>query len=160
MLWLANSYAEAARILCDELTEDRFSQRYESTRVILHLCRHAAELYFKGAIGVKRADMPMNTHRLDRLYAEYRQLYPDDRDHFDLPFHSQVIEPDDDLYPGTLDAYQKTHDQRFRYPTDSSGKPFSETESFDILNYQEAVHEFQYSLHWMVARIYYGWTRE
>jgi hypothetical protein len=48
MLWMSNSYAEAASVLCDQLASDDFSRQYTSALVVLHLCRHATELYLKG----------------------------------------------------------------------------------------------------------------
>ena len=92
MLWLSTAYAEGATILSESLVEDGFQSRHESTLVILHLCRHAYELFLKGAISSKTGKPPAKTHRLDVLHARYRSLYPLDRYQIDAPFSSQVFE--------------------------------------------------------------------
>jgi hypothetical protein len=158
MLWLSSSYAEAARVLCEAMETEDFTPQYTSTRVVLHLCRHATELYLKGAIGVKTGRLPTNSHRLDHLYAQYKALYPQADLHFDVPFSRQLLMSDDDLFPGTLESYQKTHDQRYRYPIDSKGMPFHESEPFDIPAYKKIVNDFWQSLNMLVVRI--DWIKD
>ena len=157
LLWLSNAYAEAAQLLCEALVEDQFTRQYQSTRVVLHLCRHAAELFFKGAIASKTNELPKNTHRLEWLHAEYLRLFPLQKHHIHLPFSAQALDSEPGLFPGSLEEYQRSHDQRFRYMTDSSGKPFEESESFDVLKYQETVEKFGTELNHMVSRISFGW---
>jgi len=52
-----------------------------------------------------------------------------------------------------MDEYLRTHDQRFRYPTDTKGKPFYESEDFDIGAYVESMGNFWQSINILVARI-------
>lgn len=153
MLWLANSYAEGAMLLAQALATGNFTRQYSCSRVVLHLCRQAIELYFKGAIGAKTGKVPGNSHRLDKLYALYLPLYPRDHQQFDIPFSRQVLAGDDDLFPGTMVEYLRTHDQRFRYPTDNNGVPFDESEVFDVNAYAIAVADFRQSISILVARI-------
>jgi hypothetical protein len=153
MLWLADAYAEAAKVLSDSLVSDDFTRQYSSTRVIIHLCRHATELYLKGAIGAKTGRVAPKTHRLDQLYKQYISLYPHNHHQFEVPFSRQILTGDDGLFPGTLEEYQKTHDQRFRYPVDNSGKSFLEFDKFDVIAYAESVAEFRQIINLLVARI-------
>ncbi|RJF95263.1 hypothetical protein D3871_17640 [Noviherbaspirillum saxi] len=153
MLWLANAYAEGAEVLADALVTDDFTRQFTSTRVVLHLCRHAAELYLKGAIGVATNQPPLATHRLDQLYAQYVLLYPQEHHWLEVPFSRQVLSADEGLFPGTMEEYQRTHDQRFRYLTDTKGKPFMEFEKFDVRAYAEAITSFRQALSILVARI-------
>lgn len=153
MLWLADAYAEGALVLCNAMAEDDYQRQYTNTRVILHLCRHATELFFKGAVLHKTRRQPPKTHRLDKLYAEYRRHYPDEKWQLDLPFPTEAFNPDKGLFPDLLDEYTKTHDQRFRYPTDADGKPFEDKECFDIKAYQDAIDRFRSSVNHTVARI-------
>lgn len=156
MLWFADAYAEGAMVLCNAMAEDDYARQYTNTRVILHLCRHATELFFKGAISFKTNALPGNTHRLDKLYAQYRVHYPLDKQQIDLPFPAEVLNPEQGLFPDLLDEYARTHDQRFRYPIDAAGKPFEESGNFDVHAYQQAIDRFRSSINHMVARIDFG----
>lgn len=157
MLWLADAYAEGALVLCNSLVEDDYQRQYTSTRVILHLCRHATELFLKGAVFHKTNKPPPNTHRLDKLYAEYRTHYPEEKFDVVLPFPKEILNPKQGLFPEFLDEYIKTHDQRFRYPTDAEGNPFDDKEWFDVAAYQEAIGLFRSNVNHTVARIEFGW---
>jgi hypothetical protein len=53
MLWLSDAYAEGAVVLCEAVAANDFNRQFTNSRVVLHLCRHAAELFYKGAIGAK-----------------------------------------------------------------------------------------------------------
>lgn len=160
MLWLADAYAEGAQVLCNALVEDDYQRQYTNTQVILHLCRHATELFFKGAVAHKTKRRPLKTHRLDRLYAEYRRFYPTEEFDIELPFPRSVLDPEAGLFPELMDDYVRTHDQRFRYPADLDGKPFDERLPFDVLQYQDAIDRFRSTLNWTVAKIAFAWEEE
>lgn len=155
-LWLADAYAEGAQVLCDAMANDDYYPQYTNTRVILHLCRHATELFFKGAVSIKTKAAPPRTHRLDKLYAQYRLHYPDEKYQLDLPFPKEVLNPEEGLFPDLLVEYSKTHDQRFRYPMDASGNPFEDFERFDVVAYREAIGRFRNSVNLVVGRIDLG----
>ena len=74
LVWLSLAYAEAAKVLCNALVAEDYSRQFTSTRVILHLCRHAAELFLKGAIESKTGKRAPATHRLDRLFEMYDSI--------------------------------------------------------------------------------------
>jgi hypothetical protein len=156
-LWLGDSYAEAASALCDALTSEEVPRQTMSTRVIFYLCSHAAELYLKGAISAKSGKHPPRTHRLDVLYAEYCRLYPHDDYRFDVPFHSEALQLDEGLFPGTLASFQASHDQRYRYPTDNRGEPFVDPIPFDVHAFADAITKFRQTINILVARIDFGW---
>lgn len=156
-LWLGSSYAEAASVLCEALISEDFTRQYMSTRVILYLCRHATELYLKGAISAKTGNHPPRTHRLDMLHKAYCDLYPDNDYRFDVPFHNEAMILDEGLLPGTLSDFRSSHDQRYRYPTDNSGKPFVERAAFDVQAYASEIARFYQTLNMLVARIDFGW---
>jgi hypothetical protein len=154
MLWLSDSFAEAASVLCEAMVEDTYERQYTNTRVILHLCIHALELYFKGAIAAKTRKHPPKTHRLDVLHSQYRDCYPSERHAVDAPFPDQVFEDALlGLFPGSLEDYQRSHDQRYRYPTDAIGQPFEEREPFDPLTHRDAIANFRSQINLMVFRI-------
>lgn len=157
ILWLADAYAEGALVLCNAMASDDYQRHYTNTRVILHLCRHATELFFKGAISFKTNGRAAKTHRLDLLYAEYRRHYPLSQFEMNLPFPKAVLNPDDGLFPGLLNEYTRMHDQRYRYPADAEGRPFQDEEHFDVAGYQTAIDRFRSNINHAVARIDFGW---
>ena len=143
---MADSFAKGAEVLCTALAEDDYQREYASAQVVLHLCRHATELFLKGAISARTNRPPRKTHRLERLYAEYRQHFPRDKHQVHFPFPEQTFDAQDGLFPGSLEEYQRTHDQRFRYPTDAAGRRFDNLEPFDIDAYQKAIERFRSEL--------------
>lgn len=152
MLWLSLAYAEAAVVLCEAMEKEDFYPQYTATRVVLHLTRHSAELYLKGSISKASGESPATTHRLDELFKAYRALYSSDR-HFTVPFSHQALEPDDGLFPGTLDSYLRTHDQRYRYPTDVRGRNFVEMEAYSVESYKRAVKEYFQTLTGLIVAL-------
>jgi hypothetical protein len=153
LVWLSLAFAEAAGVLCNALVAEDYSSQFMSTRVILHLCRHAAELFLKGAIESKTGKRAPATHRLDRLFETYRQYLSGAEFEFALPFPKEILRSNDDLFPPTLAEHQRTHDQRFRYPADNAGTPFHETQSVDTDTMQVAVAQFSQTLTIMATRI-------
>ncbi len=156
-LWLSASYAEAASVLCDALVSEDFTRQYMSTRVIFYLCRHATELYLKGAISAKTLRHPPKTHRLEALYATYCDLYTHNDYRFEVPFQEEALDFDEGLFPGSLSSFQASHDQRYRYPIDSKGEPFVELTAFDIQTYARKIAKFRQTLNILAVRIDFGW---
>ncbi|CAN7800383.1 hypothetical protein LJR022_009813 [Paraburkholderia hospita] len=146
MMWLASAYADAAKVLVESMLANNFSQHHPNVRVILHLCRHALELFLKGAIGLSTGVVPRGTHRLAELFARYKILYPSSKYHFPFPFPDQVFFTDD-MFPETIEPFHRTHDQRFRYPSDVKGTPFGGFDIFDLPVQAEAIADFWQRLH-------------
>ncbi|WP_175695623.1 hypothetical protein [Burkholderia ambifaria] len=146
MLWLGSAYASAAKVLVESMAEDKFDQNHANVRVILHLCRHALEIFLKGAIGLSTGNIPRNTHRLASLFDQYKILYPSGKYHFAFPFSEQVFLADD-MFPETIESFHRTHDQRFRYPSDSKGNVFDGFEIFDLSSQVDAIADFWQRLH-------------
>ncbi|KWD80581.1 hypothetical protein WL71_20260 [Burkholderia ubonensis] len=113
------------------MSEGSFSSQYSSSRVILHLARQGIELFLKGAIGaVSEHDSVPMTHDLNRLFMEYRRLYPELRFSFEVPSRFSVS-PNFDLFPDDQKKFHSTLDQRHRYPSDRNGNTFATKEVFD-----------------------------
>jgi hypothetical protein len=146
MLWLGSAYADAAKVLVESMLADDFGQHHANVRVILHLCRHALELFLKGAIGSRTGCVPRGTHRLATLFDQYKILYPSKEHHFSFPFSEQVFFKDD-MFPETIEQFHRTHDQRFRYPSDTKGNPFDGFDIFDLSKQAEAIADFWQRLH-------------
>ncbi len=129
--WLSRAFIEASQCLCTKMLEGEFSSQYSSSRVILHLARQGIELFLKAAIGaISSRDLTPPTHNLNRLFLEYRRLYPD------LIFSFEIspcfnVSQNLDLFPDVQEAFHSTLDQRHRYPTDRKGNSFATKEVFD-----------------------------
>ncbi|MRW88425.1 hypothetical protein GJ699_00305 [Duganella sp. FT80W] len=149
MLWMADGFAEGAQVLCNAMAAEDYYPQYTNTRVILHLCRHATELFLKGAIAFKTKQF-IKTHRLDILFEKYQQHYPSANYQIAFPFPKSVFVPREGLFPDILEEFVRTHDQRFRYPIDNTGEPFQDVEEFKILDYQSAIDQFRADLNIMV----------
>jgi hypothetical protein len=147
MLWLASAYADSARILMKAMLEDDLHSECGEDLVVSHLCRHALELYFKGAIGVAAGQINKRHHRLDKLYGEYKRLYADKGEFyfFDFLVEDWVIY-EEDMFPDSLVVHRKVHDQRFRYPADKDGKAFIGFQNFNAQERAKQVETFSYAL--------------
>jgi hypothetical protein len=127
---LARGYLEGSKVLCEAMLRGSFTPRYTNSRVILHLCRHAVELFLKGAITIGQGGKPPKTHHLAKLVTEYEAAFSDPIFRFRVPFGIETIGTQDQDFSEFADRHHKTLDQRYRYPTDQSGKLFSEPEGF------------------------------
>ncbi|KPV02881.1 hypothetical protein APR51_44770 [Variovorax paradoxus] len=150
---MSNAYAQAADVLTQALVAGDYDADFHNTRVVLHLCHHALELFLKGAIQVRSGLQARSSHRLDRLLKEYRLLYPEEHFVFDTPFGRELLDSDGGLFPETLTPIQELHDQRYRYPTDRAGRPFFDAEPFDVAKYAEAIQEFRFQINIRAAAI-------
>ena len=137
---LAHAYLNGSKVLCASILRDDSEATFPDTRVVLHLCRQAIELFLKGAI-CNITGENKEGHNLDILIAEYEQVLPDAQFHFDVPFGIETsgtqnsnIEAEEWVkrYPWTLD-------QRHRYPTDKNGNSFTGWESFIPLMYMSTL---------------------
>lgn len=127
--FLARGYLEGSRVLCEAMLNDDFTPQFSNSQVILYLCRHAVELFLKGAIASVPDEQPPQTHNLKHLVDEYERVLPNQNYRFAIPF---VVEVSGslDLFAELEENHHKTLGQRYRYPTDRNGKPFSEPEGF------------------------------
>jgi hypothetical protein len=134
---LASAYLEGSRRLTILMLRPTDTSGYADTRVILHLCRQALELFLKGTIygitGVRYSPTRKEggPHNLHALHAKYESVLLGPHFHFDLPFGFEILGKSDDrddkrMTPGT---YHATLDQRHRFPDDIQGNLF--TADFD-----------------------------
>ena len=147
---LARAYLEASTVLCEAMLHEKYKPRFTNSRVILHLCHHAFELFLKAAIMTRtppsaaassrrspaatatsrrRSRSPINTHSLYSLYEKYQKIFGDPQFEFSVPFGLEAIPPAE-LSPAMAEKYFKELDQRYRYTLDQSLKTFSGIEGF------------------------------
>ena len=147
MLWLAYAFADTASVVMRAMIEDDSHGNCGQGLVVSYLCRHALELYFKGAIGIATGKMKRNDHRLDKLYSEYKALYSDKGAFyfFDFLVEEWVLNGED-WFPKDLSKRQQNHDQSFRYPADKNGISFFGLRGFNVLEKAEQVERFSSTL--------------
>lgn len=126
---LARGYLDGSSVLCRALLDDAYAEQYSHTRVILYLCRHAVELFLKGAILKASGQQAKKSHNIVTLLDEYECLLPDQQFRFKTPFDLSTLPPiERTQYTAELHAftgrYNATHDQRYRYPADNNGNDF------------------------------------
>lgn len=143
---LARAYVEASRRLTEWMLRPGDTSCYADTRVNLHLCRQAVELFLKGSIygatGSKYAPTHQEggPHNLQPLLAKYETVLPDPQFHFELPFNIVPLGDIKKDCDGVMSAksYNKFLDQRHRYPADRNGKLF--TADFTIDAFMPALY--------------------
>ena len=123
---LAHGYLEGSKELCAAMIKGDYMPEYSNSRVILHLCRQAVELHLKGAIYSTTNVHPKLGHRLDKLFAKYRELLPETQFDFDIPFGFENTNVPKEV----IENFHGTLDQRYRYPNDVKGISFSGLEGF------------------------------
>jgi hypothetical protein len=148
---LARAYLEASTVLCEAMVHEKYRPRFANSRVILHLCHHAFELFLKAAIMTKlpssaaartrrspapptamsrkRSRAPINTHSLYSLYEKYQELFGDPQFKFSMPFGLEATPPFE-LSPEVASKYFEQLDQRYRYTLDKGLASFPGIEGF------------------------------
>ncbi len=120
----AMAYLDSAEKLCRLLARSYRKATYERGTVVLYLAMHSVELFLKGAILRKAPDERFN-HDLEHIHNRYNALYPGKRYRLDIPFKSNYGEI------AQAKALSPPIDQRYRYPQDKDGKPWSGIYSFE-----------------------------
>jgi hypothetical protein len=114
---LARAYLEASIVLCEAMIHEKYRPRFSNSRVTLHLCHHAFELFLKAAIMTKMNRAPANTHSLDDLYERYQKIFGDPQFRFSMPFGLEAMPPLE-LSSEMAAKYFGQLDQRYRYTLD------------------------------------------
>jgi hypothetical protein len=142
MLWLSRAYLEASEVLCAAMLAGDQSSQYSSSRVVLHIARQGIELYLKGAIAALGGSPQKLGHNLDRLYQEYRSLYPEIRFHLVVPSQF-LVTLNEELFPDDFEAFHSVLDQRHRYATGRKGESFATPEVFDPVAMKAELEELR-----------------
>jgi len=141
---LARAYLNASCVLSNLMLRPEVTSDYANTRVILHLCRQAVELFLKGTIlgvtrkrynaGKDKNGFIINSHNLVPLMTKYRSVLPEQRFHFEMPFGFETIRNCEGYCNDKLmsaESYHELLDQRHRYPADRKGHLFTTDFSID-----------------------------
>lgn len=145
LLEMADAFARSSQTLTATIEADPEYYEHADWIVAMHLCRHAAELYFKGALAIRNGSVTRGSHNVRALRERYVESYPESFFHFELPF-PQTLERENDLFPWTFADFDVTLDQRFRYPADRLGQPFVELAAVEIAELSKSVQRFATSI--------------
>jgi hypothetical protein len=126
---LARAYLEASTVLCEAMVYAKCRPRLSNSRVILHLCHHAFELFLKAFIMNKMDGASLHTHSLYDLYEKYQKIFGGPQFQFSMPFGLEATPPFEPS-PEMAMKYFGQLDQRYRYTLDRSLIAFPEIEGF------------------------------
>lgn len=126
---LAHGYLEGSKSLCNAIIKGDYMPEHSHACVILHLCRQAIELFLKGALHGKLDNKKKLGHQLDVIFSEYKRVHAESQFHFEIPFRFENFEPSDgskntdiqECITESINYFNTTLDQRYRYPDDRKG---------------------------------------
>jgi hypothetical protein len=110
---LADSYLDAAAVLGEAMTRDKYRKNFSNSRVLLHPVHHAFELFFKDANSSQQFAIPKH-HNLIALYNCYHECFKDPTFAFAIPFGL-----DDDSPFRVGEEFFKNLDELYRYTVDN-----------------------------------------
>jgi|GEM_PF-6769173 hypothetical protein len=124
---LAWSYLNCSSHLFAELLNDQKLWTFHYTLVAAHIFEHALELFFKGGI-IQAGKQPTRTHDNQKLFKEFRKLYPGNNFKLNGYFGGMV---------SPSDGAKKPSGEFGRYPTDKSGNLWRGNWHFNLINLYE-----------------------
>jgi hypothetical protein len=127
---MAFAYQESSHHLFSEMLEKRLDDSFHHAKVAASLLEHAVELFLKGGIAQAGKDVPTH-HRLDQLYAQFRNLYPGKKFEFGASIE-QMLTPPAHTPPNVF----------ARYPTDQSGQPWAGYTDIDLVTWFDQACKF------------------
>ncbi|AMK75647.1 MULTISPECIES: hypothetical protein [Methylomonas] len=129
---LARAYLDASIHLCQEMVEGVFIANFSNAQVVMGLCHHSVELFYKGVLHASSGQFPNATHNLFDLQVEVKKVAPDVFAVFTCPFGLEELPSN--LNPREKQILKKdigkAQDQQFRYQFDRDGKPWDGIHGF------------------------------
>jgi hypothetical protein len=120
----AFAHLEAAERLNAEIVNGSWAGNYQRGQVVMWLTFHATELFLKGFISKVAPTSKIKGHTLPRLKEQLESTAG--AIDFQLPFLGEAP----DGFENLIQEYVQTVHERFRYPTDQSGLPWSGVAGF------------------------------
>ena len=124
---LAFAYLEASEHLCRDLDAGSWPATFLTGQPVLFLALHATEIFLKACIASAAPAEMKSRHPLGELLATFSSCFPGVP--FEPPFGAEPI-PADEVLIALAVKDDATLNQRFRYPTDSSGTPWGGVRAF------------------------------
>lgn len=136
---LSRSYLDASIYLCQGMVNGSFISSFANAQVIMGLCHHSVELFYKGVLHSVTGEFPNATHNLFDLDADVKRLAPDVASCFSCPFGLEEL-PSCLLETEIKKRIGKTQDQQFRYQFDRDGRPWEGVHGFISENFLEVLN--------------------
>lgn len=115
----AFAHLDAAEKLNFEMITGQWEGSYQRGQVVMWLTFHATELFLKGFNLKANPESKVNGHTLPKLKDQLqKKVGPVE---FNLPFGCEALEE----YRDFIQQYDQSVHERFRYPTDKKGAPWS-----------------------------------
>jgi hypothetical protein len=136
--WFAfsSAYLDGSIELCKDMISGKFDNSFPNAQVVLGLCHHSMELFYKGVLHKLENKIP-RTHNLFELEKQIAILAPHIVTKISSPFRFEQLppSPDEDENKKKFGIYQ---DQQFRYHLSNSGTPW---EGIHAFNAETFLHE-------------------
>jgi HEPN domain-containing protein len=117
---LARAYLDCSGHLFRSLNDKSLKRTFSHAQSAAFLFEHSVELFLKGAI-IQALKRVANTHDLEHLYNEFRNLYPGKKFNFTARI-DEVVTKDQ----------ARPYAEYSRYPIDTSGKLWPGNSHFDF----------------------------
>jgi HEPN domain-containing protein len=112
------------------MINDESESSFHHAKVVVALFDHALELFLKGAI--IQANKPIgNTHHLQELYNQFRNLYS-----------GKIFEFEGDITNAVRNATITPYNQYARYPTDLGGKTSQMHTHIELVTWYRQIRRF------------------
>lgn len=128
---LAQGYLDCSKHLFRSLEDEQLKKTFSHAQAAAFLFEHSLELFLKGAI-IQARQSVTNTHILQQLYNEFRNLYPGKNFRFEGSIEEIVGRDASRPYP-----------EYSRYPIDTSGNLWPENSHFEFEVWLEQLELFQ-----------------
>jgi hypothetical protein len=139
----ADSYRNAASLVCTKIADDPRSFSWPDAAVVLMLAAHAVELFLKGALLKRCPDDNVfgYKHRLGELSAAYRRRFTEPSFDWDIPF--QLGEWPDGITEQEKKLLGNTPEPSilYRYPVDTKGGDWEGLYGFEPHSFLTLLHQ-------------------
>ena len=147
----SRSYLRSSIVLCTRVQRLRRKPQYPDASVVLHLARHAVELFLKGAIMAREPGADLH-HDLDKLQSTYDRLYPELALSWSQPFKTEYL----GRTPNQLAEARRSAprvDQIYRYPISKSGVPWDGIYALDPRTFHRQMQTMEKTLRELIRKI-------
>jgi hypothetical protein len=110
---MARAFQESCLHLFAEMIDGKINRSFHHAKAAVCLFEQAVELFFKAGIVQAGKKVPTAGHPFDKLYKQFKNLYPGTQ--FEFTGSVEIFVRPSERFP---------HNQFARYPTDRSGTPW------------------------------------
>ncbi len=120
----AHAYRSSAEALCERMIKDDSEATWPNAAVVLMTAAHATELFLKGLILAKTPGADIQSHNINVLARNFRELYSEEKFSWEIPFETEFLGTDC-LEIENLIRKQVPPSIRYRYPVAKDGNEWN-----------------------------------